>query len=285
VARVATELRALRFALRRRAGGHAGPASAAADSLAHSAGLLDELLLRPLLRTIGERHLVVVPTGKLHGLPWSLLPSCHGRPVSVAPSAHTWLRAAVDAEAASSPTSMPRTVLVAGPGLPAAVGEISSLAAGYDDATCLVGKQASVAVVLAALEGAECAHLAAHGRFRDDNPQFSAVTLADGPLTVFDLEGLRRPPRLVVLSACDSGVSAVHGGDELMGFAAVLLALGTQSLIATVVPVLDASAQRLMLALHAELREGRRPAVALAAAQSAAASTVEAAAFVCYGAG
>ena len=136
-----------------------------------------------------------------------------------------------------------------------------------------------------ALEGARCAHLAAHGRFRNDNPQFSALTLADGPLTVSDLEGLRRPPRLVVLSACDSGVSAVHSGDELMGFAAALLGIGTRSLIATMVPVLDTTAEPLMTAMHAELRTGRRPAAALAAVQSAAASGTEAAAFVCFGAG
>jgi CHAT domain-containing protein len=277
---VAAELRSLRFALRRIAAGRAPDGSSAGTALAHSAGALGDMLLEPLRREIKDSPLVIVPTGVLHGVPWSLLPGCAQRPVSVAPSAQMWLRAA-----AAPPLSMERTVLIAGPGLPGADSEVTSLAAAYPDARCLVGLQAGVAEALAALDGADCVHLAAHGHFRDDNPQFSALTLADGPLTVFDLERLRRPPRLVVLSACDSGVSAVHAGDEMMGFAAALLALGSTALIATVVPVLDTSAAPLMVALHAGLRAGKGPAAALAAAQSAAASTVEAAAFVCYGAG
>ena len=284
-ATAAYELRQLRFGLRRRASGYAGPGSAAAASLEHSARILDELLVHPLRRIVGERDLVIVPTGGLHGLPWSLLRSCRGRPVTVAPSAHTWLCAERAAAENADDEPAPRTVLVAGPGLPGAEAEVSALAAGYDRAVCLTGAQAGVAAVLVALEGARCAHLAAHGRFRNDNPQFSALTLADGPLTVSDLEGLRRPPRLVVLSACDSGVSAVHSGDELMGFAAALLGIGTRSLIATMVPVLDTTAEPLMTAMHAELRAGRRPAAALAAVQNAAASNTEAAAFVCFGAG
>ena len=55
---------------------------------------LDRLVLRPLAGLIGDRPLVVVPTGPLHGLPWSLLPTCLGRPVSVAPSATLWHGAA-----------------------------------------------------------------------------------------------------------------------------------------------------------------------------------------------
>ncbi len=280
VAAVATELRSLRFSLRRIAAGRADSGQSTVEALKADAEALDELLLRPLRREIGGSPLVIVPTGVLHGVPWSLLPGCAGRPVSVAPSAQAWLRAA------ESPALVAdRTVLIAGPGLPAAAGEISALAAAYPGARSLVGSRATVADALTAMDGANCVHLAAHGRFRDDNPQFSALTMADGPLTVFDLERLQRPPRLVVLSACDSGVSAVHGGDELMGFAAALLAVGCTALIATVVPVLDTSAEQLMVALHAGLRAGNGPAAALAAAQQAAASTGEAAAFVCYGAG
>jgi CHAT domain-containing protein len=35
------------------------------------------------------------------------------------------------------------------------------------------------------------AHVAAHGVFRADSPMFSSLRLADGPLTVHDLERLR----------------------------------------------------------------------------------------------
>ena len=48
--------------------------------------------------------------------------------------------------------------------------------------------------VLAALDGAWLAHIAAHGRFRADSPLFSSLRMHDGPLTVYDFEQLHRAP-------------------------------------------------------------------------------------------
>ena len=53
--------------------------------------------------------------------------------------------------------------------------------------------------------------------------------VADGPLTVYDLEAMARPPGWIVLSVCDTGCSEVHPGDELMGTSAALLSLGTRA--------------------------------------------------------
>jgi hypothetical protein len=282
---VSQELAGLRFGLRRLAFGHGSPTSlaAAADAVAFAAGRLDELLVGPLAARVGvDRPLVLVPTGVLHALPWSALPSLHGRPLSVAPSAALWRRAA---EAAARPTGGGRVVIVEGPGLPGAAGEVAALAARYPDATCLTGPAATVAAVAEALDGAELAHVAAHGTFRVDNPLFSSLQLADGPLTVYDLEGLARAPRRLVLSACDSGLSGVRPGDELMGLAGALFALGMSTLVASVVPVPDAATKELMLALHQRLQAGLGPAAALAGAQAASGRDAVAASFVCFGAG
>ena len=121
----------------------------------------------------------------------------------------------------------------------------------------ITGSQATVRAVSAALEDTQLAHVAAHGTFRADNPQFSSLTLADGALTVYDLERLATPPRRMVLSACDSGLSAVAPGDALMGLAAALLSVGTATLIASVAPVPDAGGRR----PHGRpaRRPGRRP--------------------------
>ena len=105
--------------------------------------------------------------------------------------------------------------------------------------------------VAAALDGAGLGHVAAHGRFRADNPFFSSLQLADGPLTVYDLEALRRAPTRLILSTCDSGLSAVRSGDELMGLAAAVFSLGARTLIASVVSISDAATRPLMLSLHA----------------------------------
>jgi tetratricopeptide (TPR) repeat protein len=281
---VSRELTGLRFGLRRLAFAHGSSASleAAASAVAYAAGRLDELLIGPLRSRIGaERPLVLVPTGVLHALPWSALPSLRGRPVSVTPSAALWRRAATVDQAPGE-----RMVVVEGPGLPGAAAEVAALAGRYPDATSLAGPAATVAAVAAALDGAGLAHVAAHGAFRVDNPLFSSLQLADGPLTVYDLEGLRRAPRRLVLSACDSGLSGVRPGDELMGLAGALFALGMGTLVASVIPVPDAATRELMIAFHERLQAGLPPAHALAAVQAASAGDAAvSASFVCFGAG
>ncbi|MBW4721140.1 CHAT domain-containing tetratricopeptide repeat protein [Saccharothrix obliqua] len=284
-AAVVRELRLLRFALHRLVTlpEHVDR-SAARSGAEHAAARLDDGLLGPLRRRLGDRPLVLAPTGVLGGLPWSVLPACRGRSVSVTPSAAVWLRAMSSTRPAHG-----RAVLAAGPRLPAAPTEIAAVDRLAGGASVLVGGAATVDAVASAMDGAPLAHVAAHGTFRADNPLFSALELADGPLTVYDLERLRTPPERVVLSACDSGRSAVRPGDELMGFTAALLGLGTRTLVAPVVPVPAEATTALMVELHRGLGAGRSPAAALACAQSAHAGRgdVEFAAsagFLCFGA-
>jgi len=277
------ELEQVRFALRRLTYARGGPASAEAarTSMRTSGRRLDELLLVPLRARIGDRPLVIVPTGALHVVPWAILPSVRERPVTVAPSATLWLSAAQT----RPPTPRTPPVLVAGPDLAHAGREIEGVARHHPGARRFVGARATVAAVGAALDGAGLAHLATHGTFRADNPLFSNLRLVDGSLTVYDLERLRRPPDHLVLSACQSGLSAVRPGDELMGLAATLLSLGCRTLVASVLPVPDAATRRLMLAYHRHLSNGAEPGVALARAQAGMADPVGAAGFVCFGLG
>jgi tetratricopeptide (TPR) repeat protein len=287
---VANELDALRFGLRRIVLVHGGTASRAAAAAAVRYGVrrLDELLFAPLRQWLGGDAYVLVPVGALHALPWALLPTCRGRPVTVVPSASAWL--AATAADRARPASSGHPVLVAGPGLQHAEAEVRRLARHLAPAEVLTGAKATAEIVLAALDGARLAHVAAHGEFRADNPMFSHLLLADGPLTVYDIERVVRPPAVVVLSACDSGLSGVHPGDELMGLTSALLALGTGSVLGSVLPADDEASQDLMVDLHRRLAAGDGPAAALAAAQTVMgdgldARTVTAAAFVCFGAG
>ena len=259
------ELDALRFGLHRLARGVSGRVEQAMNAAVHaSASTLDKALLGPVLPVVGDRPLVVVPTGPLHALPWAALPSCTGRPVTVAPSVLSWLRAGRALAAHRGKGS----VWVAGPGLEHAVGEVVALRDASSGGRLLVDGESTVDAVLAALDSSAVAHIAAHGRFRSDQPLFSALELADGPLYVHDLDRLRRGPRLFVLSACEAGLSGVRPGDELMGLAAALLARGTATLVASVVPVPDDRTAEVMSALHAGLRQGLSPSAALAAAQA-----------------
>jgi hypothetical protein len=282
------ELEQLRFALRRLAVDVGTERSRAScqEAVAFSAKRLDDLLLAPVAHELGDRRLVIVPTGALHALPWSVLGSCRGRAVTVAPSACMWHRAATVKDRGG----LDSVVLVAGPGLTHAAAEVKALSRRYPGARSLTPTRATCEAVCSALDGADLAHLAAHGRFRSDNPLFSSLQLADGPLTVYDLERLDRAPQVMVLSACESGLSVVHPGNELMGLTAAVLALGARALVASVFPVPDAATRPLMLAFHRAMRAGMPPAVALAEAQSRSAGngpseSAAAAAFMCFGAG
>ncbi|WP_026316148.1 CHAT domain-containing protein [Actinokineospora enzanensis] len=245
-------------------------------SAARSAGALDQQLIRPLLPLLGDRELVVVPTGALYAVPWGSLPSLWGRPVVVAPSATAWLSAATG----SAPRG--RTVLARGPMLTGLVAEDGPLREVYPDAATLDGEHATVAGVLAALDGAELAHIAAHGEHEPTNALFSRLELADGPLFAYELSRLRQPPRQVVLAACELAMNYVRPGDEALGYAGALLASGVRTVIAATSRVGDESAATAMVAYHRRLTEGVSPARALA---ESIAEDPYRRPFICLGAG
>ncbi|MEV4137714.1 CHAT domain-containing protein [Dactylosporangium sp. NPDC049742] len=158
------------------------------------------------------------------------------------------------------------TVLLAGPGNDRAEAEIHAIAALDRAATVLTGAAATPAAALSAMDGAGIAHIAAHGHHEPDNPLFSALDLAGGPLMGYDLQRLTKPPTMVVLSACDLGQSEVRPGDETLGMAAALLATGTATVVASTSRVGDETAMATMTAFHRHIHAGADAATALAAA-------------------
>ncbi|MEV0977355.1 CHAT domain-containing protein [Streptomyces sp. NPDC049915] len=225
---------------------------------------LEELLLGAAVRHLGSGPLVVVPPGRLHRVPWAVLPSLTERVVSVSPSASSWLRAR-DTE----PPADGRHVLVRGPGLATGGAEVPELAGRYGTPTLLEDEHARAARVLAELDGAALAHIAAHGAFRADSPLFSSLRMADGPLIVHDFERLARSPYRIILSCCDTARFASVGADELLGLVTALLPLGTAGVVAASAPVNDAAVVPLMLALHKGLGAGLSLAEALRDARAA----------------
>lgn len=248
------------FALRRltlpRPPAASRPARASAEA---SLSALRELLIGPL-GLPPDAPLVVVPVRGLHGLPWSAL---HEGPVGVAPSAALWARTA------AAPRVHPGgTVLVAGPDLPGAVDEVRALAGLHGCDRVLVPPASTVDAVVAALDGADLAHLACHGSLRADNPTFSALRLSDGPLTLHELESRGLAPRRVVLASCESGAHVGYAGDEVLGFVAALMARGTTGVLASTLVVPDVASVALMCGVHERLLAGASLAASLHAARA-----------------
>ncbi|HEV3382820.1 MAG TPA: CHAT domain-containing protein [Trebonia sp.] len=247
--------------------------------------VLAEQVVSPLLPTLKDDGAVIVPMGALASVPWLMLPGLRGRPVTIAPSASSWLVSWRSASCAwrhdERRDAARQPLLVAGPDLRHAIPEVAELAEIYPGAAPLTGAAATVENTLRALDGAELAHMAAHGHHDRDNVLFSRLDLADGPLVAYDIQRLSTAPRQVVLSACDVGRTTVRPGDEILGFTAALLHMGTPTVISSVTRVSDEAAVGLMTAYHRELRKGIRPAEALATASE----TAQFCPFVCFGAG
>ena len=225
---------------------------------------LQGALLGDAARRLGDGPVVVSPPGRLHATPWALVPALTAVPISVAPSAALWLRA----RASTAPSGA--RVLIAGPGLESGGAELDTLALRHPDARLLRGADATVERSLEALDGAAVAHVAAHGRFREDSPLFSSLDLDDGPLTVHDLERLGRAPHRIVLSACESGVVSPIGAGEMLGLVTAMISMGSAGVVSSVAKVNDQATAELMLDVHAAMDDGAELGEVLLRARQAA---------------
>jgi CHAT domain-containing protein len=253
------------------------------ESIRHQGELLTAEIVEPLRSWLGDDGVVFVPGGVLASIPWSVLPDLRGRPVTVSPSASSWLTAWLSGRTAAQrpAAARPLPLLVAGPDLEHAAREVTEIARSYPGCRPLLAETATVSATLHALDGAPLAHLAAHGHHERENFLFSRLDLADGPLMAYDIQRLAAAPRHVVLSSCDVGRTVVRPGEEILGFTAALLYIGTAAVISSVTPVADAAAVGLMTAYHRLIATGVRPAEALAEA----ALIEQFSSFVCFGGG
>ncbi|MGB8510306.1 MAG: CHAT domain-containing protein, partial [Pyrinomonadaceae bacterium] len=236
----------------------------------HHLGLLYDLLLRPVERLLaGARRLVVVPHRALHYIPFHALHDgaayvierCE---VTYAPSAGV-LRYCLKGPR----RDFERALLlgVADELTPRVRDEIRALTPLFPEATALLDGHATLAALRAHAPHADVLHLACHGQFRPDNPLFSSLRLGDGWLTVRDAYALDFHGGLVTLSACETGVSAVAPGDEVIGLARGFFSTGAQTLLLSLWTVDDAATANLMTNFYTRLRAGERPAAALRSAE------------------
>jgi CHAT domain-containing protein/tetratricopeptide (TPR) repeat protein len=140
--------------------------------------------------------------------------------------------------------------------------------------TILEREAATPDAVISALKGKTHWHFASHGTFSWQDARASALVM-HGPamLSVARLQaaGGLGHPRLVVLSACETGLSDITTSpDEFIGLPGTFIALGATGVISTLWPVSDA-ATALLIAKVYELHMGGAhlpPATALHRAQA-----------------
>jgi len=117
-------------------------------------------------------------------------------------------------------------------------------------------------------------HFACHGEFNDRQPMQSGLLLSkdkdnDGCLQVHEIFGLDlKNANLVTLSACETALSRIYGGDDLVGLSRGFIYAGTPSILATLWKVDDRSTSILMEAFYDNwLNKGMNKPEALRQAQ------------------
>jgi CHAT domain-containing protein len=245
-------------------------------------GLLQRLydvLLRPVSSALEHcEHVTIVPYGMLHYLPFHCLFDgvqfvVERLDVSYLPSAalmeicyQRGLRTGVERIPLKKSLIMGMSD---GGRLAFAVQEAKAVAQELG-ASCILDQDATTALLQEAGATSPIVHIAAHGLFRLDAPNFSHIKLADRQLSAIEVFNLDLSScTLVTLSACETGRGIVGGVDEVIGLGRGFLYAGAASLMTTLWKVDDASSAELMEMYYKALLSEYGKAAALAGAQRA----------------
>jgi CHAT domain-containing protein len=103
-------------------------------------------------------------------------------------------------------------------------------------------------------------HFAGHAVFNPDEPLASGLVLGDGSIltaaSILQGNALKTNcGRLLVLSACQTGVNMVTAGGEILGLARALMYAGMPNLVLSLWEVADRSTAQLMLDFHEALMD------------------------------
>jgi CHAT domain-containing protein/predicted negative regulator of RcsB-dependent stress response len=230
----------------------------------HLQALYDQLV-GPVKQWLRGEHLLVVPHGILHAVPFQALFDgeqylIDSFSVSYAPSA------TIFGLCQSRPSSSSTSSLVLGvpdAAAPLVVDEAKSVADAIPGAELFLGASATAKVLQDKGPDSRFIHIATHGYFRQDDPMFSGIRLGDGILSLYDLYQLKLPADLITLSGCATGLSVVADGDELVGLVRGLIYSGSQSALLTLWDVNDRSTARFMSLFYGRLAACTNKAAAL----------------------
>ncbi|KRT68363.1 MAG: hypothetical protein XU13_C0076G0008 [Candidatus Rokubacteria bacterium CSP1-6] len=251
------------------------------DAQARAEALHERLFagVRPHIRS---DRVLLVPHDVLHYLPFGALRSPSGRwlvedfRLATLPSASVLKYLGGKGQGA-----LDRAMAVGNPDLGPALNlryaerEARAVGERFPGATVLLRQEATKAKVKALSGNAALIHFATHAELNEQDPLASALLLVpeggeNGRLEVRELFGLDLHARLVVLSACETGLGKLSQGDELVGLQRAFLYAGTPAVVTTLWKVDDRASFVLMREFYDQLKQGGGPAEALRRAQRAA---------------
>jgi len=226
---------------------------------------LYQRLFRPLESVVGKGAIIIVPHGALHYLPMNALYDGNGYLIDryrirLMPSASAikYLR--------KSKAEKSGGILIFGNpdlgdpqgNLEYAQREATDIAHIRPNSRVLLRKEATEGALRQYSNSYSYLHFATHGQFNVQAPLKSALLLApdsqhNGMLTVDKLYSLNLNADLVTLSACETGMSKIATGDEMVGLTRGFFYAGSSSVVASLWKVDDLATAYLMTRFYKEL--------------------------------
>jgi CHAT domain-containing protein len=242
------------------------------ETITNTLAKLSQHLLTPLLVTLPAtiEHVIFLPIDKLFLFPLhaatfasqsskSILDRYQ---ISYIPS----LRVLADCEAKLARTVSPELYGVINPQedskLVFSRVEGTAIAHSFGGYKIISGRAATKQEIIAGMRRGGYVHFACHGQYNWNNPVQSALHLADGDLTLAELQGGEvdlSTTRLVTLSACETGVIDILSGtsDEYTGIPAGFLLAGVPCVISSLWSVPDLSTAMLMERFYQNHLQGK----------------------------
>lgn len=238
------------------------------------------VLIRPVEPLLSEeKQICIVPDKALSYLPYGALVSPEtGRffiekyRFIVSPSSNIFIACTAIALQKEGPVrervlsvgnpSFARRLFLELPELTSAGHEAEEVAAFYGSVP-LLGEKAGESQVRAGMMKSEVVHLASHYVVDEQSPMLSKLLLADAPqrsapqpdsdgiLQAFEVYGMKLPhTRLVVLSACQTGIERSYQGEGAIGIARSFISAGVPLVVASLWSVDSDSTAELMIKFH-----------------------------------
>ena len=212
--------------------------------------------IKPVEQYIGDtRILGLIPNGILHYVSFASLKGDAGylieqHPLFYSPSAsvlqYTFARKFAKGD-------IVKVLAVGNPDLgslnydlPLAELEAKSIKWDFPQIDLLTGDKAKESWVKKHIKDYQIIHIASHGEFDAVNPLFSSLKLTrdasdDGNFEVNEVFGVNVNADLVTLSACQTGLGKITGGDELVGLNRAFIYAGTHAILSSLWRVSDIS--------------------------------------------
>ena len=234
-----------------------------------SGNKLYDLLIAPVKDELGQaKNLRIVPTGVLHYLPFASLNVSDKHflardfTIGILPNASSiyYLDKEVTKDRAHILAVGNPSRKDAGLSLQFAEDEVNAVCKNFPHKEVFTGARAQESVFRAKdIVDTGVIHIAAHGTYNVHDPLKSALLLAaddhyDGNLETFEIYSLAMNPRLVVLSACQSGAGEVESGDEVQSLNRAFLYAGAGSVVASLWNVNDKVTAVLMEQFYKNLK-------------------------------